>query len=227
VAIEVSVWVFNIATCGYYESAKSKKGAPALFGGISDCLAGLGEWTYGKRLSETSTYSPLADSETGQAFFLCLEKGANGDFLLGLWNKIQTNSNKIASVGVNDIVGQVVTEITEIDEDRIPGYATYFYFMPAEGKVATVRVKHPLNGLYNLKAYIKNFMMHINPKHVVLGDAEEGSDEIPVIGYREHPGSPDILKLRSRFRLESIARSGEKEFLVANSPLCQSSCRVT
>jgi hypothetical protein len=215
-ASEVSVWLFNVSTCGYYDPARANRGAPAQFGGIAELLASLDEWAAGKRLSETSTYDVVADSETSQTYFLCLRQAANGDMLLGLWNKIQTNSNKIASVGVNDIVGQVVTEVTEIDEDRIPGHATYFYILPAEGKIATVRVQHPINGLYNFKRYLKSFLTNINPKHVILGEPDEDG-ATTVVGYRENPASHDVKRLRPRLRIDSIPRLGEKEFLIQNS----------
>jgi hypothetical protein len=216
VLIDVGIWLFNISRCGYFNRARASKGAPAEFGDIQECLDSLAAWTAGRRLSETSTFGVVPDSETSVTYFLCLRQAANGDFLLGLWNKIQTNSNKIASVGVNDVVGSVATKFTEIDEDRIPGYATYFYIMPAERKVATVRVKHPMNGLRNFSAYLSNFVRYVNPKHVVIGPAGEG-DAIAVVGYQRHPTDDEVGTYQPQFRVSTISKPGETAYLVENS----------
>jgi hypothetical protein len=223
----VGVWLFDISRCGYFDRTRAKKGSPPAFGDIEECLESLAAWTVGRRLSETSTYDEIEDSETAVTFFLCLKRAANGDYLLGLWNKVQTNSNKIASVGVNDIVGSAATKFTEIDEDRIPGHATYFYVMPAEGKVATVRVKHPMNGLHNFRAYIGNFIRYINPKHIVLGKPGD-KGEINVVGYRTSPASDETLKLQGQFRISTIAKGGETQYLIENSGRIQRAiCRTT
>jgi hypothetical protein len=216
VLTDVGIWLFNISRCGYFNRARAKKGDPAEFGDIQECLESLSAWTAGRRLSETSTYGVVTDSETSVSYFLCLRRAENGDYLLGLWNKIQTNSNKIASVGVNDVVGSVATQFTEIDEDRIPGYATYFYIMPAERKVATVRVKHPMNGLRNFSAYLYNFVRFINPKHVILGPPGE-NDEIAVIGYRENPATDEHRSYQPQFRVSTISKPGESAYLIKNS----------
>jgi hypothetical protein len=225
--VEAGIWLFSVDKCGYYSYRDNARNAPPVFGGLADCLSNLKAWSQGRKLSETSTYEVAADSDGNKAYLVCLERAANGDYLVGLWNKIQTNSNKIASVGVDDLVGQAVTEFTEIDEDRIPGHATYFLVMPNENRVATVRVKHATNGLHNFQKYIGNFMQHIDPQHVVLGDAED-ADEIPVVGFRSNLADAEIRKLRMRFRLASIHKPGETQYLIDNSALIQKViCKTT
>lgn len=223
---EVGVWLFDVSRCGYYEPASARAGHGPLYGGLSECMGALRDWTVGRRLSETSTSDVKPDTEQAKTYFLSLTPAANGDFLLALWNRIQTNSNKIASVGVNDIVGAVTTEFTEIDEDRIPGFATYFYVMPAEGKIASVRVKHPMNGLHNFKSYLYNFLKFVNPRHVVAAENESG--EIDVVGYRPDSASEDIRKLRAQFRLQTIPKMGEAQYIIDNFALIKRAiCKTT
>lgn len=222
-ATEVGVWLFTVSRCGYYDRTHAKRGMPPEYGALSETLASLSAWTAGRRLSETSTFSVDGLAST---FFLTLKRAENGDALLGLWNRIQTKSNKIASVGVNDIVGAVATQFTEIDEDRIPGFATYFYLMPSEGRIATVRVKHSMNGLHSFQQYMHSFLRYINPQHVATAPGE--GDEIHVVGYRPDPGSDDIRNLRAQFRAGTIPRAGEAQYIIDNSALIQRAiCKTT
>lgn len=216
---EVNVWLFNIAVCGYYDTKRANKNNPAVFGQMGSTLNNIEQWCRGQRLVDTSTYKGMDGHEIPQTYFLCLETAQNGDYLLGLWNRLHTHSNQISSVGVDDVIGQVRTETTDIDDDRIPGYATYFYVMPQAGRVACIRVKHPLNGLSNFTKYVYSFLTSVNPQHVVLGEPNDNGD-IVVRGYKPRQGDEEpTANLRARFRLSTIPRIGESDYITENSHL--------
>lgn len=214
--VDVGIWLFKVGKCGYYPSKTSKTGSAPVFGNLASTLSELSAWSQGRLLSETSTYDVEPDSDLTKTYLLGMRPGHNGDYLVALWNGLQSNSNKIASVGVNDIVGNVTTEFTEIDANRIPGFATYIWVMPSEGAIATVRVKHRTNGLRNFEHYFESFLRFINPAHVVLGESGP-EDEIVITGYRENLQDPDVKSLHGTFKVKSIQKAGESEFILAHA----------
>jgi hypothetical protein len=212
--MEVGIWLFNLRQCGYYTSRIASSAAP-VFGNTATILHDLQRWSSGKKLGETSTFDVPEDTNFQKTYLLNYVPLANGDVLLGMWNRVHSNSNRIASVGVEDIVGAAATEFTDVDETRIPGMATYFWLMPAEGRLATVRVKHMTNGLQNFEMYMDNFVKYINPQHVVLGPEDE-NEELTISGYRSDPASDDVQSLHGRFSVGSIRKKGDLDFILAH-----------
>ena len=178
-------------------------------------------------LGETSTFDVPEDSNLQKTYLLHASRHGNGDYLIGLWNRVHSASNKIASVGAQDIVGAAAAQFTEIDPNRIPGLATYFWIMPAEQKLATVRVKHMTNGLQNFEFYMQNFVKFINPQHVVL-EPDDGSGEIKIAGYRENPAAAEVQPLHGKFEVGSIRKKGDLDFILANrADLRRVICKAT
>ncbi|MDQ1830181.1 hypothetical protein [Massilia scottii] len=211
---DVGIWLYDLPKCGYFPF---RGNAPPTFGGITQSFDALTGWTTGKMLGQTSTFTTSDGDEGGGAYFLQIAKSANGDFLLGLWNGLPGNKNNISSVGVGDVVGSASAQITEIDATRIPGFATYFWIMPTEHRVACIRVKHDSHGMDNFKKYMASFLRSVNPQNVVLGP--EGSDrEINIVGYRAHVSSPDVVSgVFPKFAVKSIPLPGDIAFLRANA----------
>jgi hypothetical protein len=212
-AVDVGIWLFNLRQCGYYKSLVPRAGTPPVLSSAAGAFNDLRRWSNGRRLTETSTYAVGEGDELPLSYLLACEPSANGDYLIGVWNRVNGDSNRIASIGHNDIVGQARTEYTDVEEGRIPGYATYFWVMPAEGKVASVRVKHSMNGVRVLEHYVRNFLKYINPQHAVVRD--DGDDGLAVIGYREHPGAEKVHDLNAKFGLGSIKKTGDIEYILA------------
>lgn len=210
---DVKIWLYDLAKCGYFPF----RGDAPLFGGIAQSFDALTAWTAGKLLGETSTFTTGDGDESAGAYFLDIYKGANGDFLLGLWNRLPGNKNNISSVGIGDVVGSASAEITEIDLNRIPGFATYFWVMPSERRVACVRVKHDNHGLINFKRYMAGFLKFINPQNVVLAPPlPDGS--IDIAGYRRDTTTNDVVNgAHPRFAVKSIPLGGDVSYLLANA----------
>lgn len=212
---DVSIWVYDINRCGYY-SYRGAEGRAPLFGSVASTLAALQQWADGKLLGQTATYGANEGDELAEAYLLDAHHGAHGDYLVAIWNRLPGNRHHVSSVGVGDVVGAASAEVTEIDRDRIPGFATYFWVMPAERRVAAIGLKHLSHGLINFGNYFGGFLKFINPDHVVLG--EEGpNSELVVNGYRSaadaeiHPAG-----VRPMFSAKSIQRGGDIDFLRHN-----------
>ena len=222
---DVKIWLYDIAKCGYY----SFRGhTPPLFGGVAQTFDSLTAWSSNKVLGQTATFSVRDGDESGGAYFLDIHKGANGDFLVGIWNRLPGNKNNISSVGIGDVVGSASAEITEIDRSRIPGFATYFWVMPSAQRVACVRVKHDSHGLENFKKYVLGFLKYYNPQNVVIG-APLPDGAIDILGYRKDTTTNDVVGgAYPKLAVKSIVLGGDVAYLKANaSSIDRVLCKTT
>lgn len=212
---DVSVWLYDIKCCGYY-SYRGVSGRPPVFGGIAPTFAALQQWVDGKLLGQTATYGANEGDEVAEAYLLDLYHGAHGDYLVAIWNRLPGNKHHVSSVGIGDVVGAASAEVTEIDRNRIPGFATYFWVMPAQRRVASIGLKHLSHGLINFGNYFTGFLKFINPEHVVLSDPNAG-DDLVVAGYRaDRTAEPHPAGIRPMFTVKSIPRGGDIDFLQRN-----------
>lgn len=212
---DISIWVYEINRCGYY-SYRGAEGRPPLFGGVTTTLAALESWVDGKLLGQTATYGANEGDEVAESYLLDIHHGAHGDYLVGIWNRLPGNRHHVSSVGIGDVVGAASAEVTEIDRDRIPGFATYFWVIPAENRVAAIGLKHLSHGLINFGNYLTGFLKFVNPDHVVLGD-EGLNNELVINGYRAAPDA-DVhpVGIRPTFNIKSIPRGGDLDYLRQN-----------
>ena len=212
---DVSIWLYSLSKCGYYSWRGPENRAP-IFSGISQTLVAIENWTNGKLLGQTATYGSTEGDEHPESYLLDIHRGAHGDYLVAIWNRLPGNRHHVSSVGIGDVVGSASAEITEIDRNRIPGFATYFWVLPAEQRIATIGLKHQSHSLINFGNYFSGFLKFIYPEHVVLGPAApDGSTTIE--GYRM-----DITQaaypngVRPTFSVKSIAIPGEITYLRQN-----------
>jgi hypothetical protein len=202
---DVGIWLYDLAKCGYFPW----KGGPALFGSAARTFESLQRWSHGKPLGQTTTFKVNQEGDLNDVFLLGMTQAANGDFLVALWNRAPGNGNHVASVGVGDLVGAASAEITKVDKNRIPGYATYFWVMPSALRIATIRLKNFSNGLVAFRHYVTNFLTYINPAHVVL-DEPDPDNTIRIKGYRRDSNSEvEDRGIRATFNVKSIALGGD------------------
>lgn len=202
---DVGVWLYDLSKCAYFPW----KGGAALFGGPATTFDCLQAWAHGKPLGQTTTFQVKQESSLTEVFLLGMHKATNGDFLVAVWNRLPGSQSHVASVGVSDLVGAASAEQNAVDPNRIPGYATYFWVMPAENRIATVRLKHLSNGLANFRHYMTNFLTYVNPCHVVL-EVPGADGTIRVKGYRSTV--MDDLEdggVRATFNVKSLASGSD------------------
>jgi hypothetical protein len=221
---DVGLWLYDLNRCGYYPW---RGGAAALFGGIESTFDSLRSWAHGKPLGQTTTFAITRESNLTEVFLLGMHKAGNGDFLVGVWNRLPGNRNHVASVGVADLVGAASAEVTAVDANRIPGYATYFWVLPEANRIATVRLKHLNNGLANFQHYVTNFLTYINPAHVVLDEPDEDGG-LRVQGYRrDRHANIEEGSVRPAFSVKSISLGGDLAFLREHVGIIEKVCIKT
>ena len=204
---EAKITVYKITACGYY-----KRGEPAApqFGSLSETLRDLRRWIAGKRLGETKTYS--AEANERPPTYVVDVTEFQGDWLLTLWNELETTDGKVASIDGLAEVGRANVMMTEFEAGSIPGFATYFWFMPNVGLMATIRFQHAAGGQLSMNKYLRCFLSQFST-NVVLAEEENELGDIKITGYRASP-SADVTHYKPQFKTELLRKPGPIDFLL-------------
>lgn len=205
---DAKITFYSIERCGYYQHGEQ---VPE-FGHINSILAQLLSWVSQDdfNIEDTCTYE-VGDAENLLRTF-CFEligNGTTGDYLLTTWNETPTSQGQVASVSAQNPVGEAEVFLNTVQPGTIPGYATYFWFIPSYNIFATIRFQHTLNGHRNLVRYINNFL-EWSSDHVVSIEDEDGNIEIE--GYQLNQDG-DVQNLWPSFRSKPLRQSGEIELI--------------
>lgn len=190
--MDARIRFYKILQCGYYEKEDF------CFGSLSEVLENLREWIKDKTLSETQTYSvDPNDNESDVLSTYCYSvTQKDNDFLLITWNQNADVDGKMASVNILEKTGEASVETAEPSDGFMPGYPSFFWFVPSKNIFATIQFNTSLNGKKNLDHYLKCFLER-QAKYVVYHE-EEGSYNI--VGY----GSKDDYRLSRYPRFSSV-----------------------
>ena len=209
---EASINFYRVARCGYYKHGKR---APA-FCGLSDTLGELFQWVKDgkKSLSETCPYE-IEDGEEGYRTFCfdIVNSKGNGEYIITTWNETPSTEGNFASVNGTNKPGHASVSLTAVPKNHIPGYATYFWFIPKRNILATIRFHHAVNGHQNLCRYMKFFLAKWT-SHVVTDDDDEDADH-SIVGYRKNDKS-EAEHLNPMFRSLVLRKPGQIEQLRKN-----------
>lgn len=204
----INIRYYNIQECGLYE------GNSFQFGNIGDILQQLTVW-YNQRARN----APFSDRKTHERLddllpAYCFSIVSNQDrslYLLTLWNETNQNEGSIfsinhASIGLGE---NLLINETNLPEDSIPGFATYFLFSPLDNKVAVIKFRHTaLLGKQQLEFFLQNFIAKYSD-YVVYQEDEVQNFEI--MGFRlNNMQFPQQLKPKfktSILRLPTISQN--------------------
>src|SRR5690625_932528 len=206
---EAKVTFYKIEKCGLYEYGADV----SKLGNVAGFLSQLKYWVKknDKPLDETCTYGIEESEDVDRTFWYDLiANGMTGDFLLTTWNETPSYEGKVAAVLAKSKVGSAKVEFTKLPKDTIPGYATYFWFIPSKNVFATIRFQHRLNGKKNLDKYFKEFISKFSD-YVVLGDSDEA--DFNVVGYSEKDGDEPI-NLHSQFKTSIVRKPGQIDYIL-------------
>jgi len=192
----------SVSECGFYKRSEEVKS----FGNLADLLEDFKSWATAdeKTLGDTCTYKPTETSHLLRTFcYDCKFDQATGDYLLITWNETSSFDGKVAHVSVDGPVGQTTVENTPIPERSIPGFPTYFWFLPALNAYATIRFNSSLNGNEGMKKLLKEFYAKAS-KYCVYEELQnpENADTFKILGYRpnpaeEQPPEPYFVRFQS------------------------------
>ena len=168
----VKISFYDVTKCGYFSYAKSKSDS---FCTLGDVLKELYGWIHqtNMTLGQTLTFQPADDEEDLPVYCYDIVKHINGDFLLVTWNATPSINNQVSAVKGTGLVGSAEITTKNFDEDDIPGYATYFWFLPNEGSFATIRFNHLVNGQAGMCKYMLGYLQNLS-SHVYKDENASG-----------------------------------------------------
>ena len=101
-----------------------------------------------------------------------------------------------------------------MEEGHIPGHATYFWFLPDEGLMASVRFQHLTTGVSGMNKYMRCFVQRFT-SFAVLGEPDEGGQRA-IVGYRPDPTTAPS-HYSARFKTEVFVKPGPLDKILANA----------
>lgn len=197
-----SLRFYRVAHCGYYKYGHSD---PAI-GDLEFFLEELRDYADGKTLEDTRVEGG-GDRLPAYLFDI---KQHGSCWILTLWNEVPAEEGGVASVPAGSPVGAGMVLSNPVAANSIPGFPTYFLFVPEAELMAPVVYGDSVFGLPQFKYYAHQFLE--NSTSVVHFD-EEG-DEVEVLGYEDSDGEVRD-DLRARFEIQ-LKRSGTQEAAIIN-----------
>jgi hypothetical protein len=191
--MDARITFYDIAKSGFYHYGADSKA----FGDLNVVLQDIISEFSGQDLVYTCPYLPKKGADVLRTFLYDIKLDSSGSCLLSTWNESQIFKNGIASVNARNKVGTMSVNLTPPPEDSIPGYPTYFWFLPELNIYATVVMGEAmLNGNQGMNLFMKKFMENFSSyailDHLDGDDAPQGNTNFGhrVVGYAE-PGTPD------------------------------------
>ncbi len=207
----VHLGFFKITRCGYY---KGRKPTPE-FGSLLALLADLEIWAQGKQLAQTQTFQKAVSSngDTLLPVFLYDIKRRGNEWLVVLWNEVPSTNSQVASVMANGSVGQAQVHMNNVVKGSIPGFATYFWFLPEKEVFANIRFQHATGGHAALQTYIRSYLDRFS-SHVDL-DTTTGNTpfDMNINGYRASATDP-LGNFSPRYKSFVFTKPGEHQLLI-------------
>lgn len=200
---------YKVNECGFYARGETTP----KFGSIQDLLLSLEDWSQGKQLVETKTYEPNGSSEQMPCYLLnILSSGSS--WLVTIWNETPSTDGQTASAVGTSNVGNAQIVMNELPEGGIPGFATYFWFIPELNIFASIRFQHLISGQKPMQLYMESYLALFSP-FVVVTEPDENED-IFIIGYKANP-EDEAADLYPKFRTCLFKKRGNRDLLLAKA----------
>lgn len=202
-ADKVSITFHSVTACGYYKYAEP---VPE-FGTQSGLLAELKKWSVGKSLGNTQITNP-AGGNILPVYLYGIEPHATGAYLVTMWNEIPaTSDNKVASVAANDTVGSVVQYMNDVKKGTIPGFPTFFLFLPGVDAFATLRIDGLVTAQPAFQGYCEQFLTTQASFVVKMPPDPKDPNADITFGYRADAKDDPNPKLYPRFRTKIFTKA--------------------
>jgi len=212
---EAKINFYRINKCGFYPWGED---LPLFGNNIGQVLKYLSDWVNqdGFCLEDTSTYQVKDEDQTLRTFCCDLKHDdVHGDYLLTTWNETPTTDGQVPSIASNSTIGSATVHLNPLPEGDIPGYATYFWFLPSENIFATVRFFRTLNGHPNLMRYLDGYLRHFSP-YVLREENPNEDGDYTIIGYINPETKEAFDVLYPAFHSSPIRNPGEIDMIREN-----------
>ncbi|WP_153006743.1 hypothetical protein [Aeromonas schubertii] len=199
--LEAKIKFFDIKKCGFYLRGNDQ----THFSGLNDILNKLNLWSRdGREFVNTTTYEADPNNDLRNTYFCNWHKNEiNGDSILILWNEVPNDNGVIYGMNPMDRPGNTDMLTTGFGSTpAIPGFPSYFWFVPERNVFATIRFNHSVQGKKNLDCFLNGFLANKSPYRVLDGNGT-------VIGYSAN-GQPTDQSSRIHSKFHSLGRKQEE-----------------
>ncbi len=205
---------FRLERCGYF---KGNSITPE-YGDISSILSQLSNWSQGKQLALTQTFDRVTKPNGDQELpvFLYDLKRTGNEWLLLIWNQVPATNSQVASVMANGTVGNAPIHMNPVQPGSIPGFATYFWFLPDRGVFANIRFQHAAGGHSALQTYFRGFLERCSDHVSFCPGGVGGLFDLEIEGYKMS-STDSTRSLHPRFRSSVYTKAGEHALLIENA----------
>ncbi|UGQ45110.1 hypothetical protein [Massilia endophytica] len=206
IQLNARITFFDITRCGYYPYGQSTP----QFGSVDDVFTQLRKWSTGMELQQTKVLD-TNDQDAEPVYLFGIEKGATG-WVVSTWNEIPHSDAGVPSVSMKAKVGSAQVKMNAIDQFSIPGYPSYFWIIPGENVLATVRFEMSRSGQGGLVSYVSQFMAQFS-SYVIK--KVSGTDST-VVGYTDKGDGVPQQGVRPVFRTSVSQKPDRHKKLIAN-----------
>ncbi|MDG4948456.1 hypothetical protein NYR72_07935 [Actinobacillus equuli subsp. haemolyticus] len=155
--MQARITFYKINRCGLYVRSKNGSVSQPKFLGAKELLADLSQWAIGKNLADTDVFKNAQNQ--GFCTYLADIKSGTDSTILVMWNQVPHSDAGVLSLPNNSTVGSIQqADANAIMANSIPGYPTYFWFIPSRNVFATICFNTIVNGRAAMESYVKQFM---------------------------------------------------------------------
>lgn len=209
--VKVKLDFYDISIFGYTQRGEEE----VLFGESTDILLNLKLWLKEKKIRQTKTFKYKSRSDSNLLGVYCpilLNDPAKKSFFMMLWNEIPNEDGAIASLNGEEKVGEYSLDNTDVPSGNIPGFGTYFWFMPEHKIVVAIRINEELHlGREAMGCYILGFMKNNSP-YVRHQEIVENGETVTKVRYALDSGS-EAQYLVPRFETRPARNKTQVELL--------------
>lgn len=185
--MQARITFYKINRCGLYVRSKNGSVSQPKFLGAKELLADLSQWAIGKNLADTDVFKNAQNQ--GFCTYLADIKSGTDSTILVMWNQVPHSDAGVLSLPNNSTVGSIQqADANAIMANSIPGYPTYFWFIPSRNVFATICFNTIVNGRAAMESYVKQFMKLFS-EHVVK-ELDQQTNTLVVKGYSKDPTDP-------------------------------------
>lgn len=197
---------YRIHNCGYYKYNNPKP----KYGSIEEILSDIQKWGQPKSIIKTKLYEPVND-RLPVYLFKSIPSKTSKDWLLVMWNEVPSTNSKVASIVGSSTVANPTVVLNSVKSGSIPGFPTYFWFIPEKNMFASIKFRNRTNtGQGAMRAYIEAALERISS--FVHKDPNSGE----ILGYAPPNAQPE--KLYPKFRTFRAQKSAEMDKIINNAP---------
>lgn len=208
--LTAKVTCYEIYACGYYDKKNS-----LIFGGITELLDDLLTWV-GKKEFHATNILCHDESEELPCYLYDINK-KNDSYLVTLWHQTTLDDTNIISVPKHAKVGSVKAKLNAVEKDTIPGYPTYFLFLPKHKLLATIAFPHPSRKTpthHNSLISYMNMFLACHSQYVVIEDDENDDTKFNIVGYTDSDDLEDLKEVKPSYKSKISRRPTEVNLIL-------------